>query len=422
MHRAHTSLCIASLAIGCLMGVSVFDQEDRTRERHNHFGVGKAERHDRSSVAKGVPSETSLMISNRWDCDADEISEFLRRVPGEDRINLLPRGNRNDGILLCARLLDLSWDKRESLLGNSFGFFQALRHARDENPLVFREWLQSAIAEGRAEQLAKGWWDCLDPQGKRIFVETLLPMSVEHPELLDSPATAQSLETADVPQLTVALRGLEKLEPTHHVTRAVRTAVDRIAALDPVKAAEILASTSNPDIREALMKKLPAQVTDNLISSLPPDRREGVFAAQAAQVLSGDAPVAEVAASLGRMSTTGELDSKVKEVVSGFLERSADATRVYDAAILIEDETLRSAFIQQTTANLAQIDPYEASSQLDRVMQSGHTVPDTAIVALIGQIRMDQEACRIWASHIADPNLKQEMLSKYTSASGVSSK
>jgi hypothetical protein len=170
------------------------------------------------------------------------------------------------------------------------------------------------------------------------------------------------------------------------------------------------------------MKKLPAQVTDNFISSLPPDRREGVFAAQAALALTSDAPVAEVAASLGRMSTTGELDSQVKEVVSGFLERSSDATRVYDAAVLIEDETLRSAFIQQTTANLAQIDPYEASLQLDRVMQSGHTVPDTAIVALIGQIRMDQEACRIWASHIADPNLKQEMLSKYTSASVFSSK
>ena len=55
-------------------------------------------------------------------------------------------------------------------------------------------------------------------------------------------------------------------------------------------------------------------------------------------------------------------------------------------------------------------------------MQSGHTVPDTAIVALVGQIRNDPEACRIWASHIADPKLKQEMLSKYTSASGVSSK
>jgi hypothetical protein len=222
--------------------------------------------------------------------------------------------------------------------------------------------------------------------------------------------------------LTLALLSLEKLESSQSVARAVKTAAERIAALDPAKAAEILASTSNPDIREALMKKLPAQVTDNFLAALPPDRREGVFAAQAAQVLTSDAPVAEVAASLSRMSTTGELDSQVKEVVSGFLEHSADATRVYDAAIFVENETLRSTFMQQTTATLAQIDPHEASLQLDRVMQSGHTVSDTAIVALVGQIRNDPEACRIWASHIADPKLKQEMLSKYNIPSGGSSK
>jgi hypothetical protein len=112
----------------------------------------------------------------------------------------------------------------------------------------------------------------------------------------------------------------------------------------------------------------------------------------------------------------------MKEVVSGYLEHSADATRVYDAALLIEDETLRTKFIQQTTASLAQLDPFEASLQLDRVMQSGHPIPDTAIVALIGQIRNDPEACRIWAQHLADPNLKQEMLSKYTSPSGGATK
>jgi hypothetical protein len=218
------------------------------------------------------------------------------------------------------------------------------------------------------------------------------------------------------------LLSLEKLESSQHVTRAVRTAADRIATLDPAKAAEILASTSNPDIREALMKRLPAQITDNFLAGLPPDRRDNVFAAQAAQSLTGTAPVAEVAASLGRMSTTSELDSQVKEVVSSYLEHSADATRVYDAALLIEDETLRTKFIQQTTASLAQLDPHEASLQLDRVMQSGHPVPDTAIVALIGQIRNDPEACRIWAQHLADPNLKQEMLSKYTSPSGGATK
>jgi hypothetical protein len=360
-----------------------------------------------------------LTIGERWDADAGEFAGMLGTVPMSERQALLPIRTREDDILLCGRLLDLSWLDLQELLGDNLLF--ALRLAREENPLVLNKWIQQAVADGHASQLAEGWWD-LHPQGKRLFLDVILPLSADHPELLDSRGAPQTLEIADAPQLRLALSGLDKLESSQHVTRAVRTAADRIATLDPVKAAEILASTSNPDIREALMKRLPAQVTDNLISSLPPDRRDNVFAAQAAQSLTGAAPVAEVAASLGRMSTTSELDSHVKEVVSGYLEQSADATRVYDAAVLIEDETLRSAFIQQTTANLAQIDPYEASLQLDRVMQSGHTVPDTAIVALIGQIRMDQEACRIWASHITDPNLKQEMLSKYTSASVFSSK
>jgi hypothetical protein len=70
------------------------------------------------------------------------------------------------------------------------------------------------------------------------------------------------------------------------------------------------------------------------------------------------------------MSTTGELDSQVKEVVSGFLERSSDAARAYDAAVLVEDERLRSTFIQQTTATLAQIDPLRGVPAIG----SGHAI------------------------------------------------
>jgi len=353
-------------------------------------------------LTREAASETSLKIGKYLHADAGELQEILRQIPPGERLFA-----KRDGVLLASMLLELSWDQRTTLLANEDPYsalhnpYSALRVAREENPLVLKEWLHNAIAEGRAAELAKGWWDCLD-----------------HPELLDCRGAPQTLEIADVPQLTVALLSLEKLESSQHVTRAVKTAAERIAALDPARAAEFLASTSNPDIREALMKRLPAQITDNFLAGLPPDRREGVFAAQAARALTSDAPVAEVAASLGRMSTTGKLDSQVKEVVSGFLERSSDAARVYDAAILVEDETLRSTFIQQTTATLAQIDPHEASLQLDRVMQSGHTVPDTAIVALVGQIRNDPEACRIWASHLADPKLKQEMLSKYNIPSG----
>jgi hypothetical protein len=353
------------------------------------------------------PSETSLKIGKYLHADAGELQDILRQLPPGERLFA-----KRDGVLLCTRLLDLTWPDLQELLGDSLLF--ALRLAREENPLVLKTWMRKAVAEGRAAELVKGWWDCLDPQGKQLFLDAILPLSADHPELLDSRGAPQTLEIADVPQLTLALSGVEKLEPSQHVTRAVRTAADRIATLDPAKAAEILASTSNPDIREALMKRLPAQITDNFLAGLPPDRRDNVFAAQAAQSLTGTAPVAEVAASLGRMSTTSELDSQVKEVVSSYLEHSADATRVYDAALLIEDETLRTKFIQQTTASLAQLDPHEASLQLDRVMQSGHPVPDTAIVALIGQIRNDPEACRIWAQHLADPNLKQEMLSRHT--------
>jgi hypothetical protein len=361
------------------------------------------------------PSETSLKIGKYLHADAGELQEILRQLPPGERLFA-----KRDGILLCTRLLDLTWPDLQELLGDSLLF--ALRLAREENPLVLKTWMRKAVAEGRAAELVKGWWDCLDPQGKQLFLDAILPLSADHPELLDSRGAPQSLEIADVPQLTLALLSLEKLESSQHVTRAVRTAADRIATLDPAKAAEILASTSNPDIREALMKRLPAQITDNFLAALPPDRRDNVFAAQAAQSLTSTAPVTEVAASLGRMSTTSELDSHMKEVVSGYLEHSADATRVYDAALLIEDETLRTKFMQQTTASLAQLDPYEASLQMDRVMQSGHPVPDTAIVALIGQIRNDPEACRIWAQHLADPNLKQEMLSKYTSPSGGATK
>ena len=415
MHRSETILCIASLLIGSAIGAFGFTSGTGTRQRLFNSSIRK-EGGLSAPLTREVPSETALTIGTYLHADAGELQEILRQIPPGERLFA-----KRDGVLLASMLLELSWDQRTTLLANDDPY-HALRWAREENPLVLKGWLHNAIAEGRAAELAKGWRDSLHPQGRNLFLDIILPLSADHPELLESLGAPQTLEIADVPQLTLALSGLEKLESSQHVTRAVKTAAERIAALDPAKAAEILASTSNPDIREALMKKLPAQVTDNFISSLPPDRREGVFAAQAALALTSDAPVAEVAASLGRMSTTGELDSQVKEVVSGFLERSSDATRVYDAAVLIEDETLRSAFIQQTTANLAQIDPYEASLQLDRVMQSGHTVPDTAIVALIGQIRMDQEACRIWASHIADPNLKQEMLSKYTSASVFSSK
>lgn len=414
MNRSNPLLCLVSSLLGCLVGIFTLPEGHHPIQA-SPPPVGRTGSHQ-SPTTKETPSETSLKIGTYLHADAGELQEILRQIPPGERLFA-----KRDGVLLASMLLDLSWDQRTALLANDDPY-HALRWAREENPLVLKGWLHNAIAEGRAAELAKGWRDSLHPQGRNLFLDIILPLSADHPELLDSLGAPQTLEIADVPQLTLALSGLEKLEPSQHVTRAVRTAAERIAALDPSRAAQILASTSNPDIREALMKKLPAQVTDNLIASLPPDRREGVFAAQAAQVLSGDAPVAEVAASLSRMSTTSELDSHVKEVVSGFLEHSSDATRAYDAAVLIEDETLRSAFIQQTTANLAQIDPYEASLQLDRVMQSGHTVPDTAIVALIGQIRMDQEACRIWASHIADPNLKQEMLSKYTSASVFSSK
>ena len=415
MHRSEIIFCIASLLIGSAIGAFGFTSGTGTRQRLFNSSIRK-EGGLSAPLTREVPSETSLKIGTYLHADAGELQEILRQIPPGERLFA-----KRDGVLLASMLLDLSWDQRTALLANDNPYF-ALYEARKENPLVLKDWLQRAIAEGRAAELAKGWMDCLDPQGQRLFLDFILPLSADHPELLDSRGAPTTLQIADVPQLTVALLSLEKLESSQSVARAVKTAAECIAALDPAKAAEILASTSNPDIREALMKRLPAQITDNFLAGLPPDRREGVFAAQAARALTSDAPVAEVAASLGRMSTTGELDSKVKEVVSGFLEHSSDATRAYDAAVLIEDETLRSAFIQQTTANLAQIDPYEASSQLDRVMQSGHTVPDTAIVALIGQIRMDQEACRIWASHIADPNLKQEMLSKYTSASGVSSK
>ena len=420
MNRSNPLHCLVSSLLGCLVGIFTLPEGHHPIQA-SPPPVGRTGGHQ-SPPTNAIPSETDLLIGMSLHADAGEFLQILRNVPESERHLIVQLSGRKDGFLLWSRLLELSWDQRTELIGDHNLLYIALLVARKENPLVLKEWLQSAIAEGRAAELAKGWTDCLEPQGKRLFLDVILPLSADHPELLDSRGAPQSLEIADVPQLTLALLSLEKLESSQHVTRAVRTAAERIAALDPAKAAEILASTSNPDIREALMKKLPAQVTDNFISSLPPDRREGVFAAQAALALTSDAPVAEVAASLGRMSTTGELDSQVKEVVSGFLERSSDATRVYDAAVLIEDETLRSAFIQQTTANLAQIDPYEASLQLDRVMQSGHTVPDTAIVALIGQIRMDQEACRIWASHIADPNLKQEMLSKYTSASVFSSK
>ena len=401
--------------VGSVIGAVGFTADSHTRQNPSASSIGKKEGLS-TPLTREVPSETSLKIGKYLHADAGELQEILRQLPPGERLFA-----KRDGVLLASMLLELSWDQRTALLANDDPDF-ALYDAREENPLVLKDRLHNAVAEGRAAELAKGWRDSLDPQGRKLFLDIILPLSADHPELLDSLGAPQTLEIADVPQLTLALSGLEKLESSQHVTRAVKTAADRIATLDPAKAAEILASTSNPDIREALMKRLPAQITDNFLAGLPPDRRDNVFAAQAAQSLTGAAPVAEVAASLGRMSTTGERDSHVKEVVSGFLEHSADATRVYDAAVLVEDETLRSTFIQQTTATLAQIDPYEASLQLDRVMQSGHPVPDTAIVALVGQIRNDPEACRIWASHIADPNLKQEMLSKYTSASGVSIK
>ena len=421
MNRSNPLLCLVSSLLGCLVGIFTLPEGHHPIQA-SPPPVGRTESHQ-SPPTKETPSETSLKIGKYLHADAGELQEILRQIPPGERLFA-----KRDGVLLASMLLELSWDQRTTLLANEDPYsalhnpYSALRVAREENPLVLKEWLHNAIAEGRAAELAKGWWDCLDPQGKKLFLDIILPLSADHPELLDSRGAPQTLEVADVPQLTLALLSLEKLESSQSVARAVKTAAERIAALDPAKAAEILASTSNPDIREALMKRLPAQITDNFHAALPPDRRDNVFAAQAARALTSDAPVAEVAASLGRMSTTSELDSKVKEVVSGFLEHSSDATRAYDAAVLIEDETLRSAFIQQTTATLAQIDPYEASLQLDRVMQSGHTVPDTAIVALVGQIRNDPEACRIWASHLADPKLKQEMLSKYTSASGFSSK
>ena len=415
MRLSHTPLILTSFAIGCAVGAFGFTAGTLGTHKPSASSIGKM-RGLSTPLTRVAASETSLKIGKYLHADAGELQEILRQIPPGERLFA-----KRDGVLLASMLLELSWDQRTTLLANDNPYF-ALYEARKENPLVLKEWLHNAIAEGRAAELAKGWRDSLDPQGRKLFLDIILPLSADHPELLDSLGAPQTLEIADVPQLTLALSGLEKLESSQHVTRAVKTAADRIATLDPAKAAEILASTSNPDIREALMKKLPAQVTDNLIASLPPDRREGVFAAQAARALTSDAPVAEVAASLSRMSTTGELDSQVKEVVSGFLEHSSDAARVYDAAVLIEDETLRSTFIQQTTANLAQIDPHEASLQLDRVMQSGHTVPDTAIVALVGQIRNDPEACRIWASHLADPKLKQEMLSKYNIPPGGSSK
>jgi hypothetical protein len=222
--------------------------------------------------------------------------------------------------------------------------------------------------------------------------------------------------------LTTALRGVEKLDSSRNISRLVETAAERLCQLDPAQAEKLLAATSNPSIQEALMKRLPAAATDKFIASLPPERREAVHAAQAVQVLSGDAPVTEVAASLGRMSPGDGIEARLVDVVDGFFKRSADAGRVYDAAVLIEDDALRSRFMQQATSALARIDPYEASLQLDRVMQAGHPVPDTAIAALVGQIRKDPEACRIWASHIADPQLKQELLAKHASASGGSSK
>jgi hypothetical protein len=421
MNRSNPLLCLVSSLLGCLVGIFTLPEGHHPIQA-SPPPVGRTGSHQ-SPTTKETPSETSLKIGKYLHADAGELQEILRQIPPGERLFA-----KRDGVLLASMLLELSWDQRTALLANEDPYsalhnpYSALRVAREENPLVLKEWLHNAIAEGRAAELAKGWWDCLDPQGKKLFLDIILPLSADHPELLDSRGAPQTLEIADVPQLTLALSGLEKLESSQHVTRAVKTAAERIAALDPAKAAEILASTSNPDIREALMKRLPAQITDNFLAGLPPDRRDNVFSAQAAQSLTSTAPVTEVAASLGRMSTTGKLDSQMKEIVSGFLERSSDATRVYDAAILVEDETLRSTFIQQTTANLAQIDPHEASLQLDRVMQSGHTVPDTAIVALVGQIRNDPEACRIWASHLADPKLKQEMLSKYTSPSGGATK
>jgi hypothetical protein len=400
--------------VGSVIGAFGFTADSRTRQNPLDSSMGR-KAGPSAPLTSEPPSETSLKIGKYLHADAGELQDILRQLPPGERLFA-----KRDGVLLCTRLLDLTWPDLQELLGDSLLF--ALRLAREENPLVLKTWMRKAVAEGRAAELVKGWWDCLDPQGKQLFLDAILPLSADHPELLDSRGAPQTLEIADVPQLTLALSGVEKLEPSQHVTRAVRTAADRIATLDPAKAAEILASTSNPDIREALMKRLPAQITDNFLAGLPPDRRDNVFAAQAAQSLTGTAPVTEVAASLGRMSTTSELDSHMKEVVSGYLEHSADATRVYDAALLIEDETLRTKFMQQTTASLAQLDPYEASLQMDRVMQSGHPVPDTAIVALIGQIRNDPEACRIWAQHLADPNLKQEMLSKYTSPSGGATK
>ncbi len=414
MNRSNPLLCLVSSLLGCLVGIFTLPKGHHPIQA-SPPPAGRTESHQ-SPLTKETPSETSLKIGKYLHADAGELQEILRQIPPGERLFA-----KRDGVLLASMLLELSWDQRTALLANDDPDF-ALYDAREENPLVLKDRLHNAVAEGRAAELAKGWRDSLDPQGRKLFLDIILPLSADHPELLDSLGAPQTLEIADVPQLTLALSGLEKLESSQHVTRAVKTAADRIATLDPAKATEILASTSNPDIREALMKRLPAQITDNFLAGLPPDRRDNVFAAQAAQSLTGTAPVTEVAASLGRMSTTSELDSQVKEVVSSYLEHSADATRVYDAALLIEDETLRTKFIQQTTATLAQLDPYEASHQLDRVMQSGHPIPDTAIVALIGQIRNDPEACRIWAQHLADPNLKQEMLSKYSQPSGGSSK
>ena len=417
MRLVQTPLILTSFAIGCSVGVFGFTAETPTKTRHWASVTGKKGGLS-SALTREAPSKTALMIGDRPDADVEEFARILRLDSLEERQRSLPIGRRDDGILLNARLLDLSWERFIELLGDGGVLFHSLRLAREENPLVFESWLKTAVAEGRADLLTKGWRDDLNPMGKQLLLEFLLPLSSDHPEMLDSRGVAACLELADTQQLTNALRGVETLNPSQNISRLVETAAIRLCTLDPARAAEFLASTSNPDIREALMKKLPAQVTDNFLAALPPDRREGVFAAQAARALTSDAPVAEVAASLGRMSTTGKLDSQVKEIVSGFLERSSDAARVYDAAILVEDETLRSTFIQQTTATLAQIDPHEASLQLDRVMQSGHTVPDTAIVALVGQIRNDPEACRIWASHLADPKLKQEMLSKYNIPSG----
>jgi hypothetical protein len=267
MRLSHTPLILTSFAIGCSVGVLGFTAGTLGKPNLSASSIGRM-RGLPSPSTREVPSETDVLIGKQWDADAEEFSELLRTVPMSDRQSLLPIRIRDDGILLCARLLDLSWTDLQKLLGDDSCF--ALRLAREENPMVLNKWMQQAVAEGHASQLAEGWWD-LHPQGKQLFLDAILPRSADHPELLDSRGAHQALETADVPQLTVALRSLEKLESSQGVTRAVKTATERIAALDPALAAEIVASTSNPDIREALMKRLPAQVTDNLLC-LPPAR------------------------------------------------------------------------------------------------------------------------------------------------------